>query len=101
LSLFIRFTPLLADPTAEVPSTAFPIVVLRNDTLPVGAARPGRVTMPSTVAAIAYCPAFPVTVSVVVVFAFAAGLVIVTVTAAELLAAYAGDPPGVPANTAL
>jgi hypothetical protein len=43
--------------------------------------------MPSTFAVIEYCPASPVTVSVVVVFALAGGLVTARATVAELLAA--------------
>jgi hypothetical protein len=87
MSLRRKFKPPLANPTAEVPSTAFPAVVLRKETLPVGAARPGRLTMPCTVAVIEYCPASPLTVSVVAVFAFAAEPVTTSATVAELLAA--------------
>ena len=47
---FVQFSPLMPVPSAAVPKTAFPLLVSKKDTVPVGEANPSLSTEPATVA---------------------------------------------------
>jgi hypothetical protein len=98
-----KLTPLVCDPTTGSPRSVPLPVVSWKAIVPVSAGSPAT---PTTLFTVAVNPNAPVVVLltvmvVVVVFAFPdCDGETVSFTAAEVLAAYAGDAFGVPTNTA-
>jgi hypothetical protein len=73
---FDQISPTDAVPNAEVPSTAFALLVSTNETFPVGAGDPAVTTEPATVAVNVKLGALPLSAIVVVVEFFPPALTV-------------------------